>query len=363
MKKLVCCVTNDLTTDQRMARICGSLAAEGWQVTLVGRKLASSRPLDVTNYQQYRLNVFFTKGKLFYFEYNIRLLIFLLFRKTSAIVAIDLDTIVPCYYASKWKKVPRVYDAHELFTEMKELIRRPSVQKIWLGIERKYVPEYKFGYTVSTSIVEEFRRRYGVQYELIRNLPVKANIKPDHQQREKILLYQGAVNEGRGFEWLIPAMQKVNAPLHIYGDGNFLLQCKELILKYGVQDKVTLMGTVNPAELRKISEKAYAGINLIERQGLNQIYSLANKFFDYIHAGIPQLTMDFPEYRSINEKYHIAVLIPDIDIEIIASALNNLLLNEVLYTDLSNNCIRAADDLNWKQEEQKLLEFYHKILD
>jgi glycosyltransferase involved in cell wall biosynthesis len=363
MKKLVCCVTNDLNTDQRMARICGTLAAEGWQVTLVGRTKKDSKPLIQTTYQQHRLHLIFTKGKLFYLEYNLRLLFFLLFKRIDAIVAIDLDTIVPCYYISKWKNIPRVYDAHELFTEMKELIRRPAIQQVWVWVEKKFIPKFNLGYTVSTSIINEFNRRYGVQYELIRNLPLKYNQPVTPGNREKFLIYQGAVNEGRGLEWLIPAMQKVNAPLRIYGNGNFVSQVKDLIYKYGVADKVTMMGTLDPAALREISTRAYAGINLVEHIGLNQIYSLANKFFDYILAGLPQLTMDLPEYRAINDQYAVAVLIPELEIDIIADALNKLLVNAVLYEDLSNNCIRAAEVFNWEQEEQRLKIFYHKILD
>jgi glycosyltransferase involved in cell wall biosynthesis len=347
-----------------MERICHSLVQDGWEVTLVGRKSPSSKPLAERNYRQHRFNMFFRKGKCFYLEYNVRLLFYLLKAHTDVIIAIDLDTIIPVYWASKWKKTERIYDAHELFSEMKEVITRPFIHKCWRWVEKTFVPRFPHGYTVSGSIVSELNQRYGVNYALIRNLPLyEENAAPQPTAGEKFLIYQGAVNEGRCLEWLIPAMKQVDMPLRIYGDGNYADQCRKLIREHGLELKITMMGSVRPEELRKISAQAYVGINLIEPLGLNQVYSLANKFFDYVHAGIPQLTMDFPEYRKINDEYRVAVLIKAPDPEIIAAGLNKLLENEVFYQDLKHNCKHAARLLNWQSEERRLKDYYHKILD
>jgi hypothetical protein len=77
-------------------------------------------------FKQKRLNCFFEKGFLFYTEYNLRLFFFLLFQKADIICAIDLDTILPVYFVTALKKQKRVYDAHELFTEQKEVITSRS---------------------------------------------------------------------------------------------------------------------------------------------------------------------------------------------------------------------------------------------
>ena len=81
MKRLVFTVTNDLNFDQRMIRICSSLANAGYDVLLVGRRQRKSMPLDVKMFRQKRLACFFEKGKAFYFEYNVRLFVYLLFKK------------------------------------------------------------------------------------------------------------------------------------------------------------------------------------------------------------------------------------------------------------------------------------------
>jgi glycosyltransferase involved in cell wall biosynthesis len=398
LKRIYFTVTNELVYDQRMIRICRSLAGAGYSVVLVGRRLHGSPPLREKPFEQKRLLCLFRKGKAFYLEYNLRLFLFLWFRRMDAICAIDLDTILPCLWVSRRKRIPRIYDAHELFTEMKEVISRPRIKTIWDRVERYAVPQYALGYTVSHSIAEEFRRRYGVDYALIRNLPVLEDSTPSGsslpssslvppaltalpsssllppalpspfpppypgwQPGERFILYQGAVNEARGLESLIAAIRQVDCRLLICGDGNRMEHCLALTRQYGLTERVIFRGMVGPEELREISKKATIGVNLVEPYGLNQYYSLANKFFDYIHAALPQVTMDFPEYRLVNDRYPIGLLIPDTDEKKIAEALNNLLANDVLYGMLKENCLQARQVYKWQEEEKNLLRFYKKI--
>jgi len=53
------------------------------------------------------------------------------------------------------------------------------------------VPQFKWGYTVSDGIAEEFRRRYHVDYKTIRNIPVLRELDTSLKE-EKFILYQGA---------------------------------------------------------------------------------------------------------------------------------------------------------------------------
>lgn len=354
-------VTNDVSYDQRMQRICGSLSKAGYNVVLVGRRLSTSKKLSPTTYTQKRLSCFFTKGKFFYLEYNIRLFFFLLLKKMDAICAIDLDTILPCYFISTIKKCTRIYDAHELFTEMKEIKSRKNVYTIWNRIEKFALPKFTHGYTVCDSIANEFEKKYAVRYSTIRNMP-QAKPLPQQVSVQKKFIYSGAVNEGRGFEVLIPAMQFVNYPLQICGNGNFMQQAKALVQQYNLQHKISFSGMLLPQQLDAEVQKSYIGINLIENFGLNQYYSLANKFFDYIQSALPQITMNFPEYKKINDAYNIGVLINHLNVNELAAAMNNLMEDVVLYQALKNNCLKARQQLVWQNEEKILLNFYHQLL-
>lgn len=154
----------------------------------------------------------------------------------------------------------------------------------------------------------------------------------------------------------------VDATLVIYGDGNFMEQTKKLVDLNNLEGKVLLKGKRLPEELESITATAYIGINLVEHIGLNQYYSLANKFFDYMHQGVPQVSMNFPEYKMINDEFEVALLIDNLQTTTIAHALNTLLNDERVYARLQRNCLKAREVLNWQEEEKKLITFYEKIL-
>ena len=351
--------------DQRMQRICSSLQAGGYDVKLIGVKRKKSREISTQIFSQKRIPIWFEKGFLFYAEYNFKLFFYLLFCKADAFCAIDLDTIIPNYFVSVLRRKKRVYDAHELFTELNEVVNNKKVKWFWDKVEGFAVPKFQNGYTVNQFMKNEFERRYKVNYEVVRNLPNNQPInqltnQPINQSANQII-YQGAVNFGRGFEQLIPAMKNVNAELHIYGIGNFYSQVEELIKANQLENKVKLLGAILPKDLKQITHTAKFGITIFEAKGLNQYYSLANRFFDYIMAGIPQICVNYPEYKILNDEFDIAVMVDNIEVETLSNAINTLLTDETLYNRLKQNCIAAKEKLNWQNEEKKLLSFWKNI--
>lgn len=360
MKKLIFTVTNDLNYDQRMIRICNSLTVNGYDVTLVGFTLKESVALHRRSFNQKRIFTFFRTGKLFYLEYNLRLFFYLLFKKADLICAIDLDTILPVLFASKIKGCRRAYDAHELFCEMKEIVSRPFVYKVWKKTERFAVPKFKYGYTVNEPIAAEFKKMYGVSYPVIMNAPVlKELLIPE--KKEKYILYQGAVNEGRSFETLIPAMKSVPAKLIIAGSGNYIHDAIKLVSDSGLQHKIIFKGRMLPEELYQLTIDAWIGVTLFEPGALSNYFSLANRYFDYMHAGVPQLCVNYPVYAELNKTKPVAVLTGNLASENLALLLNHLLENSVLYHTLQQNCLEQRNILNWQQEEKKLVDFYKQI--
>lgn len=374
---IYCTVTNDLSFDQRMHRICGSLARAGYKVTLVGRSTANSLPLDHQPFEQVRLNVSPEKGKRFYWAYNKALFRFLQTKAQAhqqpgaanmAICAIDLDSIVPCLLVSKKYRLPRLYDAHELFTELTEVKRRPWIAAIWKVIEAWCVPQFQYGYTVNQFIADEFSRRYRVKYAVVRNMPMPAGntffeaLPAALSLPERFFLYQGAVNEGRAFDELIAAMKETSLPLVIAGDGNYMEQVKSLIAAHGVADKVFLTGHLKPAVLRGLTQRAFAGITLFNNSGLNQYYSLANRFFDYVQAGKPQVCVRYPEYEHLNQQHEVAVLVNEVAPGEISQAMNLLAKDAVLYETLAGQSTVAATVWNWTEEEKNMLQVWANCL-
>ncbi len=366
MKRIICTVTNDLSYDQRMIRICSSLAKNGYSVTLVGRKLSHSKPLSAQPFHQKRLKLFFNKGKLFYLEYNIRLFIFLLFSKFDIVNAVDLDTLTPGFLVSRIRGRACVYDAHEYFTEVPELVERPMVQKAWSKLADFILPRLSYCYTVGDCLSQIFYKKYGVDFEVIRNVPFGKNPNPLNPATKPetpfIVLYQGALNDGRGLEEAIQAMANlVEVELWLAGEGDLSDELRELAAKMNLGNKVKFLGKLTPSELLPITEKAHLGLNLLKNKSLNYYYSLANKAFDYIQASVPSLNMDFPEYRKINDTYSVFILMKKLDPLAIAHEIELIRKNKSRYASLVENCQKASRHFTWENEEQKLLDFYQKI--
>ncbi len=366
MKKIYFTVTNDLTYDQRMIRICTSVSNGGYDVTLIGRSRKNSREIQTQVFKQKRLNCFFDKGKFFYLEYNIRLFFFLLFRRYDAVCSIDLDSILAGYYASKLKRKICIYDAHEFFTEVPEVVERPAIKKVWEIAGNLTVPKLTYCYTVCDSLRNVFKAKYGVDFSVIRNVPFK---QPDNEELIKfeppyILLYQGVLNDGRGLEEMIEAINLLNdVELWMAGEGDRSEELRTLTNKLNLQDRVKFLGYVKPDELKELTKKAHIGVNLLQNKGLNYYYSLANKFFDYIQAQKPSLNMNFPEYSHIIKEHEVGILLNNLEKETISEAIKNLTKSHDYYQKLQQNCLIAAKEFVWEKEEIKLLEFYRQVFE
>ena len=237
-----------------MQRICGSLAAAGYQVRLVGWQRPASPPLVPQPYQQHRLGGWFQKGKLFYAEYNLRLFCYLLGQKAAAWCAADLDTALPVWLRARLGGQPFVYDAHELFTEVPEVVARPAVQRVWRWVEGFVVPRARLAYTVGPALARVFGQRYGRPFAVVRNV---SRLRPDDARPGTLpsggyLLYQGALNVGRGLENLLEAMPQVAGRLVICGEGDLSAALRERAAQLGLlaSGQVEFRGFVLPEALR-----------------------------------------------------------------------------------------------------------------
>ena len=363
MRKIIVSVTNDLVTDNRVHKVCTSLSQASFDVLLVGRKLKFSQPIK-RDYKTHRITLLFNKGFLFYAEYNFRLFFYLLFKKTDILLSNDLDTLTANYIVSKIKRNELVYDSHEYFTEVPELIHRKGVRSIWLWIEKHTVPGIKKKYTVCQSLADEYYKKYNTKFHVIRNVPLKINkecipSKIEIPEDKKIIIYQGALNVGRGIETVIHAMRFLSGvSFIIVGEGDISNKLKEIVKIEKLENSVIFLGRVPFEELRSITEKADLGISLEENMGLNYFYSLPNKIFDYIHAGVPVISTDFPEQKKIVEDFHVGISTREKDPQSLAEIIKDMLFNEEKSKEWKLNLTKASEELCWEKEEKILLEMF-----
>ena len=362
MQKILVSVNADLVTDQRMQKVCRTLHEVGYVVFLVGRKSKNSLPL-VRPYQTHRIKTLFQKGFLGLAEWNIRLFFKLLFTKKDILLSNDLDTLLANYMAYKFSKAKLVYDTHELFTEIPELINRPKVQGFWLKIERFIFPKLKNVYTVCGAIATYYQDKYNVPVAVVRNMPLQRKEIglgqfPFDTNGKKILLYQGALNKGRGLELLIETIPLLsNWLLVIVGDGTITNELQEKVSKEKLTDKVIFMGRLLPKNLAKITPLATVGVSVEEDLGLSYHYALPNKIFDYIHAKVPILVSDLPEMRKIVADYNVGSVLKNRSAKNIAKQLEKIARTPKATWGFDT----AISKLNWQKEAMQLLEIYRNL--
>ena len=353
VKKIIVSVSSDLCTDQRVQKICKSLAKNGFEVELLGRKLKNSPKFCSKEYRHQRVRLWFNKGALFYANLNIRIFLKLLTSNATIFYSNDLDTLPANYLASKFKGIPLVYDSHEYFTEVPELINRPYVKAFWEKIEKLIVPKLRYCITVAENIATIYYSKFKVQFALVRNFPIykKQNI----PEKEDYIVYQGALNIGRGIEELINAMPTVNSKLWIAGGGDIELELKKQVQDLKLSDKVIFLGRLTPKELKCYTLRAKVGVSLEKDMGLNYRFALPNKIFDYLHCGTAVLYSDLIEVKNLLKDTPVGEKLVSYKPQNISNQLNGM-LNSSLQKEWILNASILSEKLNWQNEEKKLLE-------
>ena len=365
-------VTNDLVTDNRVSKVCDFLLSEGYSLTLVGRELKGSLSVSDRKYKTKRFQLFFTKGPLFYLEFNLRLFIYLLFHKATLLVSNDLDTLLANYLASNFKSIKLVYDTHEYFTEVPELVENPTKQKIWLKLEKWIFPKLKNVYTVNESIAKIYSEKYKVPVHVIRNIAPNF-VYLDNKSRKDlglpqdkfIIIIQGSgINKRRGAEEAVDAMNYIeNALLLIIGSGDVLDELKLKVEKQQLTEKVLFLPKMPYTEMMQYTMNADLGLAIDHTDSLNHKLALPNKLFDYIQAEIPVLATEIVEIEKIIEKYKIGfILHEELTASFLADKISEIRSN---YSDqideLKINLKKAKSIENWDVELKKLKEIYANL--
>lgn len=366
-KTAIISVINDLVTDQRVARTADVLVDLGFEVLMVGRHKSDSPRMPERNYEIIRMRLLWEKGPLFYAEYNIRLFFLLLSRSVDLLVSNDLDTLLPNYVVHKLKHIPVVFDSHEYFTATPELVNRPKVQRIWKWIEKRIVPKLKSCITVNASIADLFEQEYHVPFKIVRNIPKnrKNTVIPTRQslglpEDKKIVLMQGSgINVQRGAEEAVEAMQYLeNVLLLIVGGGDVLPILKKMVQEMALQKKVRFVPRQTPENLAGYTASADIGLTIDKDTNINYRFSLPNKLFDYIYAGVPVLASPLVEIKNIIQHYETGEFIENHDPRHIAAAITQMLQNESQMALYKRNTINAAAELNWENEKKVLIEIF-----
>jgi len=368
-KRIIVSVSNDLSTDQRVKKVCSFLHEHGFEVILLGRKLPGSLALTDRPYKIKRFKLLFNKGALFYANLNIRLFFYLLFHKSEWLLSNDLDTLPANYHASRFsKKRKLVYDTHEIFCEVPELQNHPKKKNIWLSFEKRIFPKLKKVYTVNHSIANYYSEKYKVQPLVVRNISEsqtsqqkKSRTELELPENKFIVIIQGSgININRGNEEVVKAFDYLNEEylLLIIGNGDVIPALKKHVIENNLTKKVWFKPKMSYNEMMQYTSNCNLGISMDKDSNLNYKFSLPNKLFDFMHAGIPVLATNLPEIASIINQYQVGIIGNSHDPKHIADHITQLKNNPELRSALNENCKKASKILTWENECKVLEKIY-----
>lgn len=369
-KHITVSVINDMSTDQRVDRICRSLARRGFDITVICRSLPDSLLLN-RPYTVERMRLLFRRGPLFYLEFNLRLFLRLSARKRDILLANDLDTLLANYLALRLGRARQLlYDSHEYFTEVPELQGR-AARKVWLLLERWIFPRLRHAYTVNESIAQIYRDKYGVPVGVVRNLPDTRRL-PAKVERsalglpedKRILILQGAgINVDRGGEEAVLAMTHLDDTylLLVIGGGDAYQGMQELAAAQGIGDRVRFLPRMPYEELMQYTCCADLGLSLDKPGSGNYDLALPNKIFDSLAAGNPVLIGPTKEARRVVEAHDVGAVLDEVSPETVASGVKAMFENTARMAELRSNAKKASAGLNWPTEEKRLFEIFERL--
>lgn len=365
--RIIISVISDLVTDQRVQKECSTLHKMGYDLLLIGRNSKRNFHLKDLPYRTIRFNNPFKGGPLMYLMFNTQLFFYLLFKKADILWSNDLDTLAPNFFISRLKGAKLIYDSHEYFTES---VYKKSSKKIWESLERFLFSRLKNVITVNDSIKNVYENKYKVKVTVIRNVPnkyIKDKIpeKLLFPENKKILLIQGmGINENRGAEEAVLMMQYLPDDFNLYfiGDGTILPKLKRMTGEMNLGSKIIFMEALPYGQMMQYTEQSFLGLIFEKIDSTDEhLFSLPNKFFDYIHAGIPVLSSKAVEIEALIKKYRIGDTIDSFDPQKIAGKIIKISGDEQTWRLWGYNTIRASEELNWENEEKTLTDFMHHL--
>ena len=362
---------SDLSFDYRIYREATCLGRAGHAVSIVapdfGRGIPDWEGIDIRPVPTDPG----TSLRLAYPRFWIRAYRLLVRMGADAYHAHDLDSLWPAARAARRRDAALVYDSHECWIEQSSLVGRPLVRSFWARLERRLVPQVDRTITVSSSIVRWFGEQYGLEeVALVRNLPPYRAPVPSQRIRTElgldpnraVVLYQGGFLTENGLaEQILAAAGLAGAALVLIGDGPCEAELRALVAREGLEEQVYFIPRVPFGELHSYTCSADVGLCLIKGTGRSFYYSMPNKLFEYLMAGLPVLASDFPEMRAVIDESSAGQVADPRDVPGIRRCLADLLSDPDRRSEYRHAALEAARNYNWEREAPTLTRLYDEL--
>lgn len=378
-------VLNNFTNDSRVLRECKALAAAGYKVQVFALHesgLALTEASPTYNLRRFALATRGLPKSFFWQTFKYAECVWKMVwqgRKLRPVLvhAHDRNALPIGFLVSRLAGAKLIYDSHELWGHTAHTAKRPGFfNRMAAAMERFAARKAQGVITVSDSIVRHMQDNMGLEdITLVRNLPylkrreayprdtsplrLDLGIDPE----KIVLLYQGVVSRHRGLELIVRAAEFLSEQFTVVvlGNGVIVPELKELARSLGPEERVKFHSAVSPESLIEYSSGADLGFSLTEDTCLNNRYSLPNKLFEYLQAGLPVIVSNLPEMKSVVEANGVGLVLPNWDPQAAAQAINKLADRDRI-SEYNNNVLAASQNFCWDKEQKKLIELYTRAL-
>lgn len=372
-KKVSILTAMDPYKDIRADKMAETLSLHGFDVTVLsGFSDINFQKETVYSVVSYNIPYNIKSNVFMKFIWKLRFSLYLLKVlkniKPDIIQACNIDMLVIAYLYG-FRKTKIVYDSYEICAHKSGVASKSRFLSWFIEkIELFLVNKIDTMFCVSNSAKRYFENKYGIKkLSMITNVPKNTQlIRSKAPAKPMRVLYIGNFSPHRGIEELIFAGKHIDensSMIHLQGFGAYEEDFKKLVKEMKVENTVSFIEPILPQTvIENISKNADIGVVLTKATSINHNLTVSNKIFDYINAGLPVIMSNVEEHKYLNEKYNFGIIINEITPIKIAEAIN-LLVNDInLYQKLSENCLKAAKELNWSVEKNKLLNVYNKYL-
>ena len=365
----ICMVAfTDLNFDYRIYREATSLRRAGHQVVIVA---SSFNPAPLKGWDDFEIYPILLDR-----SHSLRRLYPLFWQRAYPLLvethpdayhAHDLDSLWPAVRAAQRLNRPLVYDSHEFWTEQSSLVDRPLMRSCWSLLEQRLIRRVDRIITVSGSIAQSLKERYSLdEVVVLRNLPlfrhkVQSNLireTLDLPAERPIVLYQGGFLTENGLREQIEAAAGFAAAFVLIGDGPSEQALRNQVRAEGLEDRVYFIPRVPFHQLHNYTCSADLGLCLIKGTGKSFYYSLPNKLFEYMMAGLPILASNFPEMQRVVRETRTGATVDPTDIAAIREQITAFLDNAEQREACAQASLQAAQSYNWERESVQLTQLY-----